>query len=54
MLGPSRSKKVETCNYRSSSGGRTTAELRSARYTYRVFEAKTGKLVSRFSLCLAR
>ncbi|MBM0276151.1 hypothetical protein [Micromonospora tarensis] len=44
------SRKVETCTYRGSDGTRTTAELRSARFIYRVFEARTGKQVSRFTL----
>ncbi|MBQ0904120.1 hypothetical protein [Micromonospora sp. U21] len=44
------SKKVETCTYNTSTGGKKTAELRSARFIYRIFEAKTGKQVSRFTL----
>ncbi|RAO52304.1 hypothetical protein ONO86_01887 [Micromonospora noduli] len=44
------SKKVDTCTYNTSTGDKQTAELRSARFTYRIFEAKTGKQVSRFSL----
>jgi hypothetical protein len=44
------SKKVETCTYNTSAGGKKTVELRSARFIYRVFEAKTGKQVSHFTL----
>ncbi|MFI6235364.1 hypothetical protein ACIBD9_17545 [Micromonospora sp. NPDC050784] len=44
------SKKVETCTYDTGTGEKTTAVLRSARFIYRVFEAKTGKQVSSFTL----
>lgn len=41
-----RGERVHTCTYNDGS----TAWLRSARYVYRVFEAKTGKLIRRFTL----
>ena len=40
---------VGTCAY-NGTDGETTAEVTSARYLYRVFEARTGRKISRFTL----
>jgi hypothetical protein len=45
-----RNRKVDTCTYTDSSDRKTSADLLSARYVYRVFEARTGRPLTRFSL----
>ncbi|TDD26600.1 hypothetical protein E1218_12795 [Kribbella turkmenica] len=45
-----RSRTVDTCDYESTDDSRPTAELVSARYRYRVFEAKTARQITTFTL----
>jgi hypothetical protein len=44
-----RSRTVDTCRYEGSDGSKSTAKLLSARYRYRVFEAKTGRQITTFT-----
>jgi hypothetical protein len=45
-----RSRTVDTCDYESTDDSKSTAKSVSARYRYRVFEAKTGRQVTTFTL----
>ncbi|WP_433160346.1 hypothetical protein [Kribbella sp. CA-247076] len=45
-----RAKTVDTCDYESTDDSTSTAKLVSARYRYRVFEAKTARQITTFTL----
>jgi hypothetical protein len=45
-----RSKTVDTCRYESTDDTKSTAKSVSARYRYRVFEAKSGRQITTFTL----
>jgi hypothetical protein len=45
-----RSRTVDTCRYESTDDTKSTAKSVSARYRYRVFEAKTGRQITTFTL----